>query len=198
MIQSIMQNDSPLRDILAANVEQTMGVIEPLLADIHRAGELISECFLRDGKLMLCGCSSGLAISQYLTAMLANGIEYERPGLPAIILTASAIGTDANDSVYARQVHALGHANDVVLLFSANTNSSALARTITAAHERSMQVIAITGAEDQDISAILASNDREIYVASSSKTRIIEAHVLIAHCLCTLIEQSLFGLGDSA
>lgn len=196
-----MQADKPLRDILAANVEQTMGVIEPLLADIHRAGELITECFLRDGKLMSCGCSSGLAISQYLTAMLVNGIEYERPSLPAMSLATNAIGTDGNDDrqdVYARQLHALGHASDVLLLFAANTNTTTLARTIIAAHERSIQVVAITGAEDQDISAILASEDREIYIATSSKTRIIEAHVLIAHCLCTLIEQSLFGIGESA
>ncbi len=196
-----MRYDKPLRDILAANVEQTMGVIEPLLTDIDRAGELIAQCFLRDGKLMTCGCSSGLAISKYLTAMLANGIEYERPSLPAMTLATNVIGAGNNDGkqdVYARQVHALGHSDDVLLLFAANNNAAALAQTIIAAHERSIQVVAITGAEDQDISATLAPEDREIYIATSSKTRIIEAHVLIAHCLCTLIEQSLFGIGESA
>ena len=41
-----MQYDKSLRNILAANVEQTMGVIEPLLADVHCAGELIAEAVL--------------------------------------------------------------------------------------------------------------------------------------------------------
>ncbi len=196
-----MQHDKPLRDILAANVEQTMGVIEPLLTDIHDAGEIITDCFLRDAKLMLCGCSSASAISQYLTAMLANGVEYERPSLPAMMLSANAPATanvNSQRDVYARQLHALGRAGDVLLLFSANTNAPTLVQTVIAAHERNIQVIAITGAEDQDVSATLAPESREIYVATSSKTRIIEAHVLIAHCLCTLIEQSLFGIGESA
>ncbi len=196
-----MQHDNPLRDILAANVEQTMGVIEPLLADIRHAGELITDSFLRDGKLMLCGCSGASAISQYLTSMLANGIEYERPSLPAMMLSSNAVATvDVNSQrdVYARQIHALGHTGDVLLLFSANTNAPALVRAVMAAHERHISVIAITGAEDQDVSATLAQDNREIYVATSSKTRIIEAHVLIAHCLCALIEQSLFGIGESA
>ena len=195
-----MQYDKPLRNILAANVEQTMGVIEPLLTDIQYAGALISECFLSDGKLMLCGCSSASAISQYLTAMLANGVEYDRPSLPAMMLSANAVATakvDKQCEVYSRQVYALGNASDVLLLFSANTNAPALAQTVLAAQERQMQVIAITGAEDQDVSATLAPRDKEIYIATSSKTRIIEAHVLIAHCLCTLIEQSLFGIGES-
>lgn len=196
-----MQYNKSLRNILAANVEQTMGVIEPLLGDVHRAGELITDCFLRDGKLMLCGSSGAVAISQHLTAMLVNGFEYDRPSLPALALAATEAATcDANSyrELYARQVRALGHPGDVLLLFSANTNSAALVQSVIAAHDRQLQVIAITGAEDQDVSSTLEAEDNEIYVATSSPARIVEAHLLIAHCFCALIEHKLFGIGESA
>lgn len=178
-----------------------MGIVEPLLADIHRAGERITDCFLRDGKLMTCGCSSAAAISQYMTTLLLTGVKYDRPGLPALALTATAAtlsDTNGQREIYARQVRALGHAGDVLLLLSANTNSAALVQTIVAAHDRNIAVVAVTGADDQDISAALAAEeDIELYVATSSRTRAIEAQVLIAHCCCALIEQALFGIGES-
>ena len=199
-----MQYDKSLRNILAANVEQTMGLIEPLLADVHRAGELIADCFLRDGKLMSCGSAGAVAISQYLTSMLVNGSEYDRPSLPALTLGADNIATNAASEasgyrdVYARQLRALGKTDDVLLLFAANSNSAVLAQAVMAAHDGRIQVVAITGAEDQDISSILTPEDSEIYVASSSRARIVEAHLLIAHCFCDLIEHKLFGIGESA
>jgi D-sedoheptulose 7-phosphate isomerase len=64
---------------------------------------------------------------------------------------------------------------------------------VAAAHDRDMQVVAITGRDGGDIASLLDVNDIELRVPVSSRTRIHEIHLLTIFCLCDLIDQQLFG-----
>ena len=82
---------------------------------------------------------------------MVGRFERERPELPAISLTTdtSILTAIANDydfgQVFAKQVRALGRAGDVLLAISTSGNSGNMTAAVSAAHEREMRVVALTG-----------------------------------------------------
>ena len=123
----------------------------------------------------------------------------ERPPLAAIALstdtsTLTSIANDYSyDDVFAKQVTALGTANDVLLAISTSGNSMNVLRAIDAAHQRGMQVIGLTGRDGGDIATALEDGDIEIRIPAERTARIQEVHLLVIHCLCDLIDERLFG-----
>ncbi len=189
-----------LRSRIAANAELTMGVIDLLLADIELAAQQITNCFLSDGKLLSCGSAASAAISEYCASVFANRLERERPGLPAIALSASpTLNQSINHSysqhdLHARQVRTLGSSSDCLIVFAPGNDSAACVQAVGAAHDREMAIIAITGAEDLNLSAVLTPEDTELKVQTESQARLVEAQLLITHCLCEVVEYQLFAL----
>lgn len=194
------QPGSALRDILAANSELTMGLLAPLLADVQRGAERITQSFLRDGKLITCGAGTSAAISEYCATIFADRLERERPGLPSFALSSNATLNQSitqnisHHEVLARQVRSLGVANDCLLLFAPGSDSAASVQALSAAHDRGLSIVAITSSGDKDLSAILTPEDLEIHIATDSLARLIEAELLLTHCLCQSVEFLLFGL----
>jgi D-sedoheptulose 7-phosphate isomerase len=123
----------------------------------------------------------------------------ERPGLPAIALTtdSSTLTSIANDysydQVFSKQVNALGQQGDILLAISTSGNSTNVNRAIQAAHDREMQVIALSGKQGGDMASLLTADDVEIRVPSDSTARIQEVHLLAIHCICDLVDHQLLG-----
>ncbi|MBK7471817.1 MAG: SIS domain-containing protein [Betaproteobacteria bacterium] len=94
---------------------------ETLAPQIVRAAEAMTECLLRDGKILACGNGGSAADAQHFSAEMLGRFERERMGLPAIALTTdsstlTAIGNDYDYSeVFSKQVAALGRQGDVLL-----------------------------------------------------------------------------------
>ena len=130
---------------------------------------------------------------------MMNGCETERPGLPTIALTTdttviSAISNDHGyEQVFSRQIMALGQNDDILIAISTSGNSGNLVNAIDTAHERGLNVIALTGKSGGEMAARLHSDDVEIRVPAESPARIQEVHLLIVHCLCSLIDHQLIG-----
>jgi len=93
--------------------------------------------------------------------------------------------------VFSKQIYALGQAGDVLLAISTSGNSPNILKAVTAAQQRKMVVISLTGNEGGQMRALLQPNDVEICVPSQSTARIQEVHLLIIHCLCDLVDQLL-------
>lgn len=191
-----------LRRLLAANAELTMGIVEAALPQLDIAASAIAQSYLADGKLITCGCGSASAISEYCAAIFADQLEQERPGLPALALSSSAIvsqsitHTSSTHEVYARQIRAHGMANDCLLIFGASRDSAAIVQLVSAAHDRGVQVIAVTGEQDANLASLLTPEDIEIRIQTNSPARLTEAELLISHGLCECVESHLFGLGE--
>jgi D-sedoheptulose 7-phosphate isomerase len=134
---------------------------------------------------------------------MLNRFEMERPGLPAIALSAdtstlTAIGNDYSfDEIFSKQVQALGQPGDLLLAISTSGNSANILRAIHAAHNREMAVIALTGRDGGALVDQLANSDIELRVPSTSTPRIQEVHILIIHCLCDLIDRQLLGISQT-
>lgn len=178
---------------------ETKQAAEALAPEIVRAAELMSASLLRDGKILSCGNGGSAADAQHFSGELLGRFELERPGLPAVALTTdtSTLTAVANDysyaEIFAKQVRALGQSGDVLLALSTSGNSENVLRAITAAHDRGMAVVALTGGDGGKMSQALQGEDIEIRVPSGRTCRVQETHILVIHCLCDLIDVSLLG-----
>lgn len=174
-----------------------------LVEYVHRAGDLMVETLLKEGKILSCGNGGSAGDAQHFSAELLNRFEKERPGLPAIAITtdSSTLTAIANDydynEIFSKQVSALGNDRDVLLAISTSGNSPNVITAIKAAHDRGMGVVALTGRDGGDIAAMLSDQDVEIRVPSERTARIQEVHLVVIHCLCDFIDTRLFG-GDEA
>jgi phosphoheptose isomerase len=168
-------------------------------APIDAAARLIVGILMEGGKVLACGngCSGTDAV--YFTTQMQHRFERQRPGLPAIALNSeasllTALATEHGvAALYARQVSALGHPGDVLVVISAGPIDQSLVAAIEAARERRMAVVAVTGADDPNVPVLLGANDIEIMTPSNSTPRILENHRLVMHCLCDLIDMQLMG-----
>lgn len=191
--------DRILRQI-SASVECFQDCAVRLKESIEVAGQRLAQCLLEDGKILVCGNGGSAAQALHLSSELLNRFERERPGLPAIALTAdtatlTSIGNDYRfDEVFAKQIRALGQSNDILVAYTTSGNSANILGAVTAAHDRGMAIIALTGRDGGPLAPLLRDSDIEIRVPAEVTARIQEAHLLITHCLCDLVDQQLFGV----
>jgi D-sedoheptulose 7-phosphate isomerase len=182
-----------------ANAEASQDTLMRLGDLIEAAAVRLANCLLSDGKILCCGNGGSAAEAQHFSSELLNRYERDRPGLPAIALTTdtSALTSIANDyrfdEVFAKQIRALGHSNDTLVIYTTSGNSANILSAATAAHDRDMSIIALSGRDGGPLAPLLRETDLEIRVPSESTARIQEVHLLITHCFCDLIDHQLFG-----
>jgi len=193
----------PGTDWIAKHFEDSIAVKQrsaTLLAPaIGLATNLMMATLRAGGKILCCGNGGSAGDAQHFSCELLNRFETERPGLPAIALTGngSTLTAIANDrsyeEVFARQVAALGNPADCLLAISTSGNSPNVVAAVEAAHARDMRVVALTGRDGGTISRELGTNDIEIRVPDERTARIQEVHLVVIHCLCDVIDRTLFG-----
>lgn len=197
-----MDAEYRIRQHFQDSIQAKTQALETLTMPIAQAAESMTQSLLNEHKILSCGNGGSAGDAQHFSSELLNRFEMERPGLPAIALTtdASTLTSIANDyafeEVFAKQVRALGQTGDILLAISTSGRSKNVIKSITAAHDRKMHVIALTGRDGGDISNMLIENDIEICVPATSTARIQEVHILIIHCLCDLIDQQLLKQED--
>ncbi|MDO6425853.1 phosphoheptose isomerase [Thalassotalea sp. 1_MG-2023] len=180
------------------SIQTKIAASEALAGPIEQASLIMVQSLLGGHKILSCGNGGSAGDAQHFSAELLNRYETERPSLPAIALTtdSSTITSIANDyhydEVFSKQVRALGNAGDVLLAISTSGNSRNVIKAIEAAVARDMPIIALTGKDGGDIAGLLGENDVEIRVPSSRTARIQEVHLVVIHCLCDIIDSTLF------
>jgi D-sedoheptulose 7-phosphate isomerase len=166
------------------------------LDSIVEAAKVITNCFRRANKLLLCGNGGSAADAQHMAAEFVNRLskDFERPGLPAIALTTdtSFLTSYANDygfdGVFERQVKALGQRHDVLIGISTSAKSKNVIKAIVAARQMGLETIGLIG-EGGEMASLV---DCPVVVPSTNTQHIQEALLSIEHVLCLLVERELF------
>lgn len=188
-----------IRGHFADSIATKQAAMAVLVPPIARATELLTGTLRSGGKVLSCGNGGSAGDAQHFSAELLNRFERERPGLAAMALstdtsTLTSIANDyAYEQVFSKQVTALGRTGDTLLAISTSGNSPNVVAAIHAAHERGMQVVALTGRNGGKMAPVLRASDVEIRVPAERTARIQEVHLVVIHCLCDGIDQALFG-----
>jgi D-sedoheptulose 7-phosphate isomerase len=166
--------------------ETHLAAVTSLAADVGRA-------WSAQGKLLVCGNGGSAADSQHIVAELVGRFLAERPGYPALALTANtstltAVGNDYGfEQIFARQVQALGGVQDVLLVISTSGNSRNCVAAVAAARAHGMKVHGFLGG---DGGALLPLLDGALVVPSDSTPKIQEVHITMGHLLCMILENA--------
>lgn len=184
----------------AQSGELKLALADLLATPIVRSAEKMTQAFLQENKVLVCGNGGSAALAQYFASRLLHYHEIERPGLAAIALSADSITLTAiaNDDhfrrVFSKQVLALGQAGDILLAISGSGSSQNILQAITAAHERGITVIALSGGDGGGLMELLGDDDIHIGVPHDNPARLQEVYILILHCLCDAIDSLLLGV----
>ena len=170
-----------------------------LAGPIASAAELMFSVLSQGNKILACGNGGSAADCQHFAAELVGRFERERLSLPAIALTTdtsilTAVGNDYSfQDIFANHVQAFGQPGDLLLAISTSGNSDNVISAIRAAHDREMNIVALTGKGGGAIGNLLNDTDVHICVPHDRTARIQEVHLLVIHCLCDGIDAALFG-----
>ena len=161
------------------------------------ADELV-QAFRRGNKLLLFGNGGSAADAQHIAAEFAGKYLRDRDPLPAIALTTntSSLTAIANDygyeHIFVKQLKALVSKGDIVIGISTSGNSPNVILAMEEAKRHGAITVALTGQSGK----LRKSADFVLSVASKETPLIQEAHIIIGHILCQLIEEEIFGKGE--
>lgn len=172
---------------------------EILAKPIADAVNTVVGCITAGGKVLACGNGGSASDAQHFAAEFVGRFERERPGLAAIALTTdtsilTAVGNDYDfNSIFSKQVQALGSPGDVLLAITTSGNSANVLAAVEAAKAKEMTVIALTGRGGGKMRERLGETDVHICVPHERTARIQEVHILVLHCLCDAVDLQLLG-----
>jgi D-sedoheptulose 7-phosphate isomerase len=158
-------------------------------------GHLLIERYEAGNKLLIAGNGGSAADAQHIAAEFVSRFNFDRPGLPALALTTdtsilTAVGNDYGyEQLFARQIEANGVPGDVFLAISTSGNSPNILGALEAARDRGVTSFGLTG---QSGGKMRQMCDHCLCVPSGDTPRIQEAHILIGHTLCAMVELALF------
>ncbi len=161
---------------------------------VARAGELLLETLQSGGTVLVCGNGGSAADAQHFAAELSGRFERkDRPALPAVALTVdtSALTSISNDfgfeQVFARQLAGLARKGDALVGITTSGRSPNVLAAMEKARALGMRTVALTG---EDASAVAPFADVAVAVPHRVTARIQEAHILIVHTWCALIDRA--------
>lgn len=192
----IRQKARTMDKIIQQRLSDHLEVLQKLMASdlpekLEKCAKIVEQALAEGHKVLFCGNGGSAADSQHLAAEFVGRFQKERKGLPAIALTVdtSILTAIANDygyeTVFARQVQALGEAGDVLIGISTSGNSRNVLLAVEEAKTKGITCIGMTAegggkmAEECDIC---------LAVPAKVTARAQEMHILMGHILCELVD----------
>lgn len=169
---------------------------QQLLDNLVTLSDEIVRLLKHEGKVFFCGNGGSAADAQHLAAELSGKYYLDRAPLygEALHVNTSYLTAVANDysfaDIYARLIQARGKKGDVLIGLSTSGNSVNVCRALEYAETLGVITVGFTGetgGKMKDICKYLFN------VPSTDTPRIQEAHIMLGHILCELIETNYFA-----
>lgn len=186
--------------------------LSPIKGEIEAAAELMTQTYLRGGKILLCGNGGSAADCDHIAGELLKGFlsprkitdesvpeifrEKLQGSLPAVSIPAltAALTASLNDLdpefAYAQLMRGLGKEGDLLIGISTSGGAKNVLHAAELARAMGISVLSLTGAGGGALAGIatvaLRAPENETYL-------IQELHLPIYHCLCAEVEQRIFG-----
>ena len=166
-----------------------------ILETINDVSNVIVSSYSRGGKVITAGNGGSAGDAQHIAGELVSKFYFDRPGLAAVSLTTdtsiiTAIGNDYGyEKIFARQIQANGNKGDVFIGISTSGNSKNILLALEEAKKKGIITVGLTGSKECLMDNL---SDYIIKVPSDETPNIQEAHIMIGHIICALVEKSLF------
>lgn len=191
-----------LEQIITEHIRKSISVKESILSSpavmtsIKDAATATVDAYKKGKKTLIAGNGGSAADAQHIAGEFVSRFYFDRPGIPSIALSTdtsiiTAIGNDYGfDRLFERQVHAQGTEGDIFIGLTTSGNSENIVRALHACKEKGIKSIILTGKSGGKTSDLC---DICINIPSEETPRIQESHILIAHIICCIVEEELFG-----
>ena len=183
--------------LLRRTIDDSVAILHGLTAleaPLTRAAAMVSQCLTSGHKLLVCGNGGSASDATHLaTEFLCRFVEDRRP-YPAISLTANgeyltAVCNDYGaDEIFARQVWGLGQKGDVLIAFTTSGKSKNVLRALEEAKRAGVESICFLGRDGGFTKGVATL---ELVAPGNVTARIQEAHKLLFHVLCEIVERDL-------
>ena len=182
-------------------IEETLQQSTKIIADLHdlsneinKTANLIITAINKNKKIIIIGNGGSAADAQHIAAEFLGRYKLKRKSIPAIALTSNSSTTTAiaNDydfsDVFSRQCESLVSKGDVVIGISTSGNSENIVKGLRTSRKNGGLTIGLLGNKGGKIKNIV---DISLIVKDSSIPRIQEAHRVIYHIICEIVEEEL-------
>lgn len=188
---------SRIKSRIKSSVENHTRVLNDsnLQINIERIVTNSIKAFKNDKKMLFCGNGGSASDAQHIASELSGRFYKDRPPLyaEALHVNSSYMTAVANDygyeETYARMVDASGRKGDILVGISTSGNSPNVVKAMLNAKEIGMLTVGFTGSKGGKMKEIC---DIMIQVPCDDTPRIQEAHILVGHIICQLIEEEIF------
>jgi D-sedoheptulose 7-phosphate isomerase len=156
------------------------------------------EVYKNGNKTLIAGNGGSAADAQHIAGEFVSRFYFDRPGLASLALTTdtsimTAIGNDYGyEKLFSRQVQANGVKGDMFIGISTSGNSANVIEALKECKEKGIITVGLTGEKGGKMAEMC---DYCIKVPSNETPRIQEAHILIGHIICAVVEEAIFGKG---
>ena len=189
---------SELQKRITNNFQSSINVKSASMASLKQpilaASKLIYTAVYENTKILCCGIGESAVDCQRFATELVTKFEVKSKPPGAIYLSAdtstiTSLEDGYNyDSIFARQVQALGKPRDILVAICPEGNSRTIIKAIETAQKLDMKILFLTGNNGGEIAKTITHNDIAIKVPSTNIARIQETHILAIHCICDALE----------
>lgn len=186
-------------NLIQRRLDEHLDAINALIADRETVAEIalmIADALESGGKILIFGNGGSAADAQHFAGELVGRYYLDRRALPAIALSTNtsnltAIANDFGyDSVFARQVEALGTSGDVAIGITTSGNSPNVNSALELANKNGLKTIGMTG---RGGGAVGVTADVCLAIDTDDTPRCQEAHITAIHIICEWVEKELAG-----
>ena len=192
-----MQNK--IRQIISASAEVKKEILknDAMIELIESIAADMVSALKKGNRIYFCGNGGSAADAQHLAAEFSGRFYIDRDALPAEALHCNtsyltAVANDYSyDVIYARLIKGMGQPGDFLVGLSTSGNSANIVKAFEVAREKGIKTVGFTGESDGKMKEL---SDYLVNVPSNDTPRIQEAHIMVGHIICQLVEEQYFGI----